>query len=89
MARDTRRALDSTAALPAPCCSGRRADAPDTGGAPAERATRRQWRGIVARPFQPAIRFDVGLMFPAYRPRSLLMQNFVTTLKQAMQPYLL
>lgn len=46
-------------------------------------------RGIAVRPFRPAIRFDVGLMFPAYRPRSLLMQNFVTTLKQAMQPYLL
>ncbi len=46
-------------------------------------------RGVVARPFQPAIRFDVGLLFPAHRPRSLLMQNFVIELKQALAEYLI
>lgn len=46
-------------------------------------------RGVVARPFQPAIRFDIGLLFPAHRPRSLLMQNFVTELKQALAEYLI
>lgn len=45
-------------------------------------------RGVIARPFQPAIRFDIGLLFPAHRPRSLLMQNFVAALKQALAEYL-
>lgn len=46
-------------------------------------------RGLVARPFQPTIRFDIGLLFPAHRPRSLLMQNFVASLKLALADYLI
>jgi DNA-binding transcriptional LysR family regulator len=37
---------------------------------------------IVVRPFEPKIRFDIYLLFPAFRPRSLLLDAFVDALKQ-------
>lgn len=46
-------------------------------------------RGVVARPFQPTIRFDIGLLLPAYRPRSLLVQNFIASLKHELAEYLI
>ncbi len=44
-------------------------------------------RGIEVRPFDPPIPFDIGIMYPAHRPRSLLAQEFATVLKQALSPY--
>lgn len=44
-------------------------------------------RGITTRPFQPPIPFDIGLMYPAYRPRSLLVQNFVSLLRIELADY--
>jgi len=38
-------------------------------------------RGIAIRPFHPAIPFDIGLMYPAHRPRSRLVKAFVGLLK--------
>lgn len=45
-------------------------------------------RGIEIRPFDPPIPFDLGIMFPANRPRSLLAQTFAEVLKRAMSPYI-
>ncbi|WP_175721513.1 LysR family transcriptional regulator [Burkholderia anthina] len=39
-------------------------------------------RGIVARPFEPPIPFNIALMYPAYRPRSRLVNEFVSLFKE-------
>ncbi|HJV50647.1 MAG TPA: LysR substrate-binding domain-containing protein [Noviherbaspirillum sp.] len=44
-------------------------------------------RGLECRPFDPPIPFDLGIMYPANRPRSLLAQSFAEVLKDAMSPY--
>ena len=44
-------------------------------------------RGLVCRPFDPPIPFDLGIMYPSNRPRSLLAQAFAEVLKHAMTPY--
>lgn len=44
-------------------------------------------RGIVARPFDPPIAFDIGLMYPAYRVRSLLTNEFIKLLKMEFHRY--
>ena len=43
--------------------------------------------GIEIRPFDPPVPFDIGILYPAHRPRSLLAQEFATVLKQALSPY--
>jgi DNA-binding transcriptional LysR family regulator len=37
--------------------------------------------GLVMRPFQPRIQFQIHLLFPAFRPRSLLLDGFVQALR--------
>lgn len=44
-------------------------------------------RGVVTRPFAPAVRFDIGILFPALRPKSLLTEKFVRLLRDALAPY--
>lgn len=44
-------------------------------------------RGVVTRPFLPAIPFDLALMYPANRPRSRLVADFVGLLKSRIAGY--
>ena len=44
--------------------------------------------GIVARPFEPEIHFDIAILFPANRPRSKLATEFAQALKKGMQKFL-
>ena len=44
-------------------------------------------RGIVIRPFEPTIPFDIGILYPALRPHSLLTDKFSELLKSALKPY--
>lgn len=44
-------------------------------------------RGLECRPFDPPIPFDQGILYPANRPRSLLVQAFAEVLKTAMSPH--
>ncbi len=41
-------------------------------------------RGLVARPFEPAIEYEYSVLYPRHRPRSRLTDEFVTTLKEAL-----
>lgn len=43
--------------------------------------------GIVARRFEPAITFEFGILYPAHRPHSLLIDEFVSVLKERIKPY--
>ena len=45
--------------------------------------------GVVIRPFEPQIVFEVALTLPGDGPHSVLAQDFVTALKDFVQPYLL
>jgi DNA-binding transcriptional LysR family regulator len=42
---------------------------------------------IVVRPFVPPARFEVFLLFPAFRPRSRLLENFLSRLRAAAAPF--
>jgi len=42
---------------------------------------------IVVRPFVPAAKFEVFLLFPAFRPRSRLLESFLTRLRAAVTPF--
>jgi DNA-binding transcriptional LysR family regulator len=42
---------------------------------------------IVVRPFVPPARFEVFLLFPAFRPRSRLLENFLSRLRAAVAPF--
>jgi DNA-binding transcriptional LysR family regulator len=44
-------------------------------------------RGIEIRPFRPAIAFGLGILYPAYRPRSLVLSEFVEIFRQALTPF--
>ncbi len=44
-------------------------------------------RGIVVRPFSPAIPFEIGILYPALRPHSLLTDEFSKMLKSALKPF--
>jgi len=44
--------------------------------------------GIVTRPFEPRIPFDVAILYPANQPRSQLVQSFARDLEAAIAPYL-
>lgn len=43
--------------------------------------------GIVARRFEPAISFEIGILYPTHRPHSLLVDEFVSVLKERIKPY--
>lgn len=45
--------------------------------------------GLVIRPFKPAIPFQINILYPTYMPRSIASIEFVETLKQSLQPYLI
>jgi DNA-binding transcriptional LysR family regulator len=45
-------------------------------------------RGLVSRPFEPRIPFDIGLLYPAMRPRSNLAREFTVLLRERFSPYL-
>jgi DNA-binding transcriptional LysR family regulator len=47
-----------------------------------------QGHNIVIRPFEPAINFDIAILFPANRPRSQLTSEFAQVLKNGVQKYL-
>jgi len=44
--------------------------------------------GLVGRPFEPRIPYDLGLIFPALRPRTRLAAEFVTEFKAALRDLL-
>ncbi len=44
--------------------------------------------GLVGRPFEPRIPYDLGLIFPALRPRTRLLNEFATDLKSALRDML-
>jgi len=44
---------------------------------------------IVVRPFAPPARFEVFLLFPAFRPRSRLLESFLSRLRAAVAPFAL
>jgi len=42
---------------------------------------------IIVRPFVPPARFEVFLLFPAFRPRSRLLESFLARLRAAVAPF--
>jgi DNA-binding transcriptional LysR family regulator len=42
---------------------------------------------IIVRPFVPVARFEVFLLFPAFRPRSRLLESFLARLRAAVAPF--
>ncbi len=44
-------------------------------------------RGLEVRRFEPSIPFDLGILYPAHRPRSLILVEFVATFHDSMKPY--
>ena len=44
-------------------------------------------RGLVIRPFEPAIAFGLGILYPAYRPRSLILSEFVELFQASLEPF--
>lgn len=43
--------------------------------------------GLVIRPFQPEIPFQINIMYPAYMPRSLAALEFVEEFKKSLEPF--
>ncbi len=43
--------------------------------------------GLVIRPFEPAIPFQINILYPAYKPRSIATLEFVETLKQSFERF--
>jgi len=46
-------------------------------------------RGLVTRPVEPEVRFDLAILYPAERPRSLVLTEFVGAFKESLAPFLL
>ncbi len=46
-------------------------------------------KGLVFRPFEPRIPYDLGVIFPALRPRARLTLEFTKALKSALRKMLL
>ena len=44
-------------------------------------------RGLAVRPFEPAIAFGLGILYPAYRPRSLILAEFVELFQASLEPF--
>jgi len=45
--------------------------------------------GVIIRPFEPNIPFEINILYPAYMPRSIATLEFVETLKQELGPFCL
>ena len=45
-------------------------------------------RGLVLRPFEPPIAFGLSILYPAHRPRSLIVGDFIDSFKRSLTPYL-
>ncbi len=43
--------------------------------------------GLVIRPFEPAIPFQINILYPAYMPRSIATLEFVEAFKQSLEPF--
>lgn len=43
--------------------------------------------GIVTRRFEPAISFEIGILYPTHRPHSRLVDEFASALKERIKPY--
>lgn len=43
--------------------------------------------GIVARPFQPTIRYDMAIVYPSAPPPSPLVRSFIESIREALAPY--
>jgi DNA-binding transcriptional LysR family regulator len=43
--------------------------------------------GVVARRFEPAITFEIGILYPIHRPHSRLVDEFAAALKDRIAPY--
>jgi len=46
-------------------------------------------RGLEVRRFEPSVSFGLGILYPAHRPRSLILAEFVATFRDNMKPYLM
>jgi DNA-binding transcriptional LysR family regulator len=46
-------------------------------------------RGVAIRPFEPTIGFGLGILYPAYRPRSLILSEFVELFQASLEPFLM
>lgn len=45
--------------------------------------------GMIIRPFEPTIPFGISLLYPAYRPRSLLLDEFIAAFRASLAPFLI
>ena len=45
-------------------------------------------KGLAVRPFEPALTFGLGILYPAHRPRSLILAEFVSMFRDSLKPYL-
>lgn len=45
--------------------------------------------GLVIRPFEPTIPFQINILYPAYMPRSIATLEFVEAFKQSLEPFCL
>lgn len=43
--------------------------------------------GLVIRPFEPSVPFQINILYPAYMPRSILALEFVAAFKQSLDPF--
>jgi len=46
-------------------------------------------QGLVIRPFEPTIPFQINILYPAYMPRSIATREFVGAFKQSLKPFCL
>ncbi|MCP4182761.1 MAG: LysR family transcriptional regulator [Hyphomicrobiales bacterium] len=46
-------------------------------------------QGLVIRPFEPNIPFEINILYPAYMPRSIATREFVEAFKQGIKPFCL
>ncbi len=44
-------------------------------------------RGLAIRPFEPVVPFGLGILYPAYRPRSLILSEFVQLFQASLEPF--
>ncbi len=44
-------------------------------------------RGLAIRPFEPVVPFGLGILYPAYRPRSLILSEFVELFQASLEPF--
>jgi DNA-binding transcriptional LysR family regulator len=46
-----------------------------------------QGEGLVIRPFEPVIPFKINILYPAYKPRSIVTLEFVDSFKKSLEPF--